>query len=217
MSLVDDEASFGIFFWRHSVDNLRKWCRTNGDEYSIEGESFTVIELHSSDSHHATFDRFDSGIHMEGDIFSSFCLLDPDILSADTVRADKDMDVLTDFGEVEGFGDRSIPSSDDGYGEIFVEIPITGGTIRYSLSVELHFARCAKFFVFIASGENDSLCAIGISFLSFYFEVIFANLRHFFDTILDDGRTSSFGVFLEIFHDFCSGSGECSWVVFDTM
>ncbi len=38
LSLVDDEASLGILLWRHTVDNLRKRCRSDGDEYSIEGE-----------------------------------------------------------------------------------------------------------------------------------------------------------------------------------
>lgn len=143
---------------------------------------------------------------MKCDVFSGFCLLDPDIFSADAIRADEDVDMFTDFGEVEGFGDGSISCSDDRYREIFVEIPITGRTVRYSLSIELHFARSIEFFVFISGGEDDSFCLVGISFLSFQDELIFANLRHFFDTVLDDGRSCRFGMFLEVLHDFSSWS-----------
>ena len=38
LSLVDDEASLGILLRRHAVDDRRKRCRSDGDEYSIEGE-----------------------------------------------------------------------------------------------------------------------------------------------------------------------------------
>lgn len=125
--------------------------------------------------------------------------------------------MFADFGEVEGFGDCGITCSDDGDGEILIEVPIAGGTVRYSLAIELHFARCAKFFIFISRGEDDTFCLISISFLSLDNESIFANLRHIFDTVLDDRRSCRFRMFLEVSHDLTTRSREGSWVILDTV
>ena len=43
LALVDDEASFAILLWRHRVDDLRKWCRSYGDEYSIERKDLIIL------------------------------------------------------------------------------------------------------------------------------------------------------------------------------
>lgn len=143
---------------------------------------------------------------MESDIFSLVRLLHPYVFCTRAVSTYEDMDVSTEISEVERFCDSSISTTDDGYGESFIEVSITCRTVGYSLSIVFHFARSTEFFVLISSSEDDALCLIDISFLSLDLESIFANLRHNFDTILYKCRSSSFGMFLETIHNLSTWS-----------
>jgi hypothetical protein len=100
LATVDDETAIRIFLSVHTVDDLRIWRTTDGDEYSIERESLTILELNPCDSHHTTFDTRDLGIIVEGDIFSFICLVDPDILSTRSIATDEDVDVEAEICEV---------------------------------------------------------------------------------------------------------------------
>ena len=113
----------------------------------------------------------------------------------------------TEVSEVEGFGDGSIATSDNGDSESLVEIPITGSTVRYPLSIKFHFSFHSQFLVFISGCKYHSFCFIRFSSHGAHTEVIFANFCHCIDTILDDRRSCSLSVCLEILHDFSSWSG----------
>ena len=143
---------------------------------------------------------------MESDIGSFTCLVDPDILCTRSLATDEDMDMSTEVCEIERLGDSSIPTPDDSYDESLIEVPITGRAVGYSLSIEIHLASYAKFFVLVSCGEDDPLRFICISFLSFELESILANLRHDFDTILYDCRSRFFCLYTETLHDLSSWS-----------
>jgi hypothetical protein len=141
---------------------------------------------------------------VESDIGSFFCLHDPDILSTRSVPTDEYVYMEAEICEIEGFCDGSIATSDNCDSETLIEAPITGRTVGYSLSMVVHLARDTEFFVLISCGKDDPFCFIGISFLSRDDELIFANLRHFFDTILDKCRSCSFCMCEECIHDLTS-------------
>lgn len=226
LTLVDDETSFSILIRIHRIDDPSEWCRSYGDEYSVDGEDlFRSIgtldcfilrndrnssrahrDSHPCYSHHSAeyFERL--CIVVERDIIPFICLLHPDILSTRAISPYEDVDMCTEIGEIERFCDSGIPTTDDGYGESFIEVSITCRTVGYSLSIVFHFARSTEFFVLISSSEDDALCLIDISFLSLDLESIFANLRHNFDTILYKCRSSSFGMFLETIHNLSTWS-----------
>ena len=110
---------------------------------------------------------------MEGDIFSGFSLLYPDILSTDAIGTDEDMGMCTDFCEVECLCDGSISCPDDCDSESLIEIPIARRAIGNTLAIELHLTRDAEFSVLISCGEDDTTSLVGISFLCLHDEVIF--------------------------------------------
>ena len=66
---------------------------------------------------------------MDDDIVRGFCLFYPDILSADTIRTDEDVNFFTDFREVECLGDGSIACTDDCDCESLIEVAITRCTV----------------------------------------------------------------------------------------
>jgi hypothetical protein len=217
LALIDDEAALRVFLWIHTVDDLRIWRRSDGDEYPIKRKSLVILELNPSDSHHTSFDRCDLSIVVEGDIRSFICLVDPDILCTRSITTDEDMHMCAEICEIECLSDGSIASSDDSHGESLIEVPITGRTVGYPLSVVFHFTRHSELFILISGGEDDTFRLIDVSFLSLYLEVIFANLRHHFDTILDKCRSSSFRMSQEAIHDLTSWCREYSWPVLDTV
>jgi hypothetical protein len=116
------------------------------------------------------------------------------------------MDMRTDLSEIECLCDSSIASTDDGDGEILIEVAITSRAIGYSLSIVLSFAWYTELLVGVTSGEDDTLSDIGSSLHSADLELIFANLRHMIDTILDECRSSDFGMLPKALHDFSSWS-----------
>jgi hypothetical protein len=127
------------------------------------------------------------------------------------------MDMFTEIGKIQRFCYRSISTADNGDDESLIEVPITGRTVGYPLSVVFHFTRHSELFILISGGEDDTFRLIDVSFLSLYLEVIFANLRHHFDTILDKCRSSSFRMSQEAIHDLTSWCREYSWPVLDTV
>ena len=217
MTFIDDETPFRVFLGTHPIDDLRIGRTSDGDEYSIERESLASGELQSRHSHHTSFDRARLGIVVEGDIGTFTSLVDPDILSTGSFTTYQDMDMGTDIGKIEGFGDSSIAGTDDGHSESLIEVAITGRTVGYPLSIEVHLARDTEFFVLISCGEDNTPRHIDMSFLSRDLESLFANFRHNFDTILYECRSSSFGMFEKIIHDLSSGSGEHTWPILDTV
>ena len=81
LAFVDDKTSFRIFFWGHTVDDLRIWRTSDGDEYSIDRKYLASSETETCHSHHASFHRARLGAIVESDICSCICLVDPDIFS----------------------------------------------------------------------------------------------------------------------------------------
>lgn len=43
LTLVDDETSFSILVRIDGIDNPSEWCRSYGDEYSIESECSAIL------------------------------------------------------------------------------------------------------------------------------------------------------------------------------
>ncbi len=116
------------------------------------------------------------------------------------------MDMLAEIREVESLSDSSIATTDNRDCEILIKVPITCRAIRYSLPIELHLSWCTELLVLIPSGEDDTLGDICISFAGLDFELIFANLRHCIDTILDECRSCGFRMSFEIVHDLSTWS-----------
>ena len=210
LSLVDDEASFRILLGRHAVDDPSKWCRTNGDEYPSRGGfpplfNFTPV----LPSCHLRQIR-------QSYSYGTWCFLgllpfDPEISpQRGCGQTDEDMDVFTDFGEVERFGDGCISCSDDGNRSISVEVSITGRTVWYSLSIELPFRQERQVF--------------GTHFpwrgwlVSRYRYIIFVFISKLSSPTFDTTSTRSWmmvepavsACFRKFFHDLSPGSWKCS-------
>lgn len=140
------------------------------------------------------------------DVFSCLCFFYPYILCSYTVRTHEYVYMFTKLSKIEGFSDSSISGTNNRDIKSLIKISIARRTVRYALSIELHFARNTEFLVFISCGEYDPFSLICISFHCLYDKVIFANFRHFFDTILDDCRASIFCMELKIFHNLSTWS-----------
>lgn len=85
LSFVYNEASFCIFFREKIVDNLCKWCRSNGDKYSINIKNLIIIQFETSYSHHTSYNFCCLCVIMNNNIGFIFCFFCPDIFSSDTI------------------------------------------------------------------------------------------------------------------------------------
>lgn len=129
MALVDDKCSVRILVRRETVDNLGEWCRTNGNEYSVEWEDGIILKFQSCNPYHSSYDLLGLSIHMYDYIALCLGFLYPDILSSYSIRADEDMDFFTDLSEVECLSYSSITGTDDSDSESLIEVAITGCTV----------------------------------------------------------------------------------------
>ncbi len=113
LSFIDNKTSFWIFLRTESIDKLRIWFVSNGDEYPIEGKCRSIFAENRLHSHHISLYLSHFCEVVEYDIRVLLRLFYPDILSSDFVSSDEDVDFTSDLSQIESLSDRRITATYD--------------------------------------------------------------------------------------------------------